>query len=220
MNGYFRRGWQHLRCYLYVMPLALSMAVLLLVCMVQMVAIDARPYTDDTPKRVVDFIMVEPKIETIVLAPVKPVEPLPEPKTVVLSENLTFDESALNMKPEVKFKKFQAPTLTVSSNFSHMGLGRRHTIGSRAKPSYPREAKYDQVEGTVYLQFDINKRGIPTNISVLESQPLGVFDEAAINAVKKWRYAKKYSHGKLVGTPNFRNRINFRLDEMNLVSSE
>lgn len=220
MKGYFRRGWQHLRCYFYVMPLALSMAVLLLVCMVQMVAIDAKPYIDDTAKRVVDFIMVEPNIETIVLAPVKPAEPLPEPKTFELSESVTVDESALNMRPEVSFDQFKAPKLTVSSDFSYMGLGRRHTVGSRAKPSYPREAKYAQVEGTVYLQFDINKRGIPTNISVLESQPLGIFDQAAINAVKKWRYAKKYSHGKLIGTPNFRNRINFRLDEMNLASSE
>lgn len=220
MKGYFRRGWQQLRSYLYVMPLALSMAVLLLVCMVQMVAIDAKPYTDDTAKRVVDFTMVEPNIETIVLAPVKPAEPLPEPKTFELSESVTIDESALNMRPEVSFNQFKAPKLTVSSNFSYMGLGRRHTVGPRAKPSYPREAKYAQVEGTVYLQFDINKRGIPTNISVLESQPLGIFDQAAINAVKKWRYAKKYSHGKLIGTPNFRNRINFRLDEMNLASTE
>jgi protein TonB len=220
MNEYFSSGWQNLRRYLYVMPMAFSVAVLLLVCMVRMTAIDTKPDIEDAPKRVVDFIMVEPNIDTIVLAPVKPEEPLPEPKTFELSENLSIDESALNMRPEVNFNQFKAPKLTVSNNFSYMGLGRRHTIGSRAKPSYPREAKHAQIEGTVYLQFDINKRGIPTNISVLESKPKGVFDQAAINAVKKWRYAKKYSHGKLIGTPNFRNRINFRLDEMNLASTE
>lgn len=216
----FKGSWQSLRRYLYVMPLALSVAVLLLVCMVQMTAIDLKPKADDAPKRVVDFIMVEPNIETIVLAPVKPAEPLPEPKTFELSDSMMVDEAALNMQPEISMAKFRAPKLTVSSNFSYMGLGRRHTVGPRAKPSYPREAKYAQVEGTVYLQFDINKRGIPTNIAVLESQPEGVFDQAAINAVKKWRYAKKYSHGKLVGTSNFRNRINFRLDELNIASTE
>lgn len=218
MSEYFSCSWQGLLRYLYVMPLAFSVAVLLLVCMVQMTAIDKKPDIEDAPKRVVDFIMVQPNIETIVSAPVKPTEPLPEPKMFDVSESLTVDESALNMRSEVSFNQIKAPKLMVSNNFSYMGLGRRHTVGSRAKPSYPREAKHAQIEGTVYLQFDINKRGMPTNISILESKPEGVFDQAAIKAVKKWRYAKKYSHGKLIGTPNFRNRINFRLDEMNLAS--
>lgn len=220
MEFNLKHGWQSLRGYLYVMPLAFAMALLLLVCMVQMTAIEAKPKLENSTKRVVDFTMVEPNIETVVLAPIKPAEPLPEPKIFELSEHLTVDENALNMQPSMSFSKFKAPELTVSNNFSYMGLGRRQALGSRAKPSYPREAKNAQVEGTVYLQFDINKRGIPTNITVLESKPQGVFDQAAIKAVKKWRYAKKYSHGKLVGTQNYRNRINFRLDEMNLASSE
>lgn len=205
---------------LWVMPLAMSVTVGLLLWMVKMTWLDASHIEEVKPQVAFDFIIKEPNIETFIAPPVKPKEPMPTPKTFDVVKTLKIDENALNMRPEIKTARFKAPKLVISSNFSHMGLGQRQVLGSRAKPSYPREAKNAQVEGTVYLEFDISKRGIPRNIRILESQPEGVFDVAAINAVKKWRYARKFSNGEAIETPNFRNRVNFRLDEMNLASAQ
>jgi len=198
-------------------PLALSVTVVLLLWMVQVTRIDNLVRPDDEAGRLVDFILQPPSIDTIVLAPVKPEEPLVEPETYDIAEAVSVDEPALNMRTAIKFESFKKPQFEIDANFAYMGLGLRQVLGSRAKPSYPREAKNAQVEGTVFLQYDINTRGIPVNIHILESQPEGIFDQAAIKAVKKWRYAKKYSDGAAISTLDFRNRINFRLDEMNLV---
>lgn len=216
MNLTVKADWQR---YIFVLPLAMSVTFVMLCWMVDMTRFDGEVVAQAELPRVADIFIKEPHIETFMPPPIKPTEPLPEPKSYDVVNNLNIDDQALNMRPEIELNTFTAPKLIVSSNFSYMGLGQRKVVGPRAKPSYPREAKYAGIEGSVYLEFDISVRGIPTNIRVLESTPVGVFDQAAISAASKWRYARKYSDGEAIATPNFRNRINFRLDEMNLASN-
>ena len=53
-------------------------------------------------------------------------------------------------------------------------------------PVYPRAAQEDGVQGVVILEVTIGPTGEVSNITVLRSVPL--LDEAAITAVKQWRY--------------------------------
>jgi len=62
-------------------------------------------------------------------------------------------------------------------------------IISRAIPRYPNRALSTNIEGWVSVSFDISIRGLPENITILESQPTGTFDRAALKAVKKWRFS-------------------------------
>lgn len=59
---------------------------------------------------------------------------------------------------------------------------------STKPPKYPVEAIRKRIEGYVKLEFDISERGEPINISVIESSPANVFDQAAIYSFKGWRY--------------------------------
>ncbi|MEL6199474.1 MAG: TonB family protein, partial [Pseudomonadota bacterium] len=59
---------------------------------------------------------------------------------------------------------------------------------SAAPPGYPRSAQRRGIEGWVDVGFSVRADGTTSDITVIESQPGSVFDEAATEAVSKWRY--------------------------------
>jgi protein TonB len=52
-----------------------------------------------------------------------------------------------------------------------------------------------------------------TNPIVLEAEPPGVFDKAALDAVKKFKYKPQIVEGQAVEVPGVRNIIRFELDK-------
>jgi protein TonB len=54
---------------------------------------------------------------------------------------------------------------------------------------YPREARLSSTEGWVDLEFMISADGMPSDIVVKASEPRRVFDAAAIQALRQWRFA-------------------------------
>lgn len=78
----------------------------------------------------------------------------------------------------------------------------------REAPVYPKEAYTNNVQGWVELEFDINTDGSVKNAEVIESSPDGVFDQAALNAIKKWRYTSSNEE-----TINTKVQIDFRLEQ-------
>jgi TonB family protein len=79
-----------------------------------------------------------------------------------------------------------------------------------APPDYPPTALAQHVSGSVMLEFTVNVRGETRDIHVLESLPTGVFDQAAINAVKHWRYAPMVVDGAAIEVP-VKTRMRFEL---------
>ncbi|PYT16411.1 MAG: hypothetical protein DMF51_04845 [Acidobacteria bacterium] len=71
--------------------------------------------------------------------------------------------------------------------------------GSKKQPTYPEIARKAKVSGQVILQAVIKKDGTVGEIQVLRSpgSKFG-FDEAAIAAVKQWRYKPGLQNGKPV----------------------
>jgi protein TonB len=55
------------------------------------------------------------------------------------------------------------------------------------RPVYPKEAKRARIQGTVTLAIDISKTGEVISIRVISGHPALV--PAAVDAVRKWRYA-------------------------------
>ncbi len=56
------------------------------------------------------------------------------------------------------------------------------------RPSYPTEALRDGTEGWVDLAFQVGPDGRPGSIEVVDAQPRGVFDRAAVSAIQAARY--------------------------------
>jgi TonB family protein len=58
----------------------------------------------------------------------------------------------------------------------------------RASPLYPARARAAGIEGHVVVSFDIVEDGSVRVLEIEASEPPGVFDEAAIGAIQRWRY--------------------------------
>lgn len=79
----------------------------------------------------------------------------------------------------------------------------------RSLPRYPIEAARQKVKGWVKLKFSINRDGGVENIEVLDSLPPVIFDQAAIDALNRWKYKAKLEKGKTVRQENLSVRIDF-----------
>ncbi|HSC07576.1 MAG TPA: energy transducer TonB [Steroidobacteraceae bacterium] len=55
-------------------------------------------------------------------------------------------------------------------------------------PEYPAKAQRRRVEGYVDLHFTTNETGEVVDVSVAKAEPAEVFDDAAIRALKKWKF--------------------------------
>jgi len=88
-------------------------------------------------------------------------------------------------------------------------------IISRAPPRYPSRALSRNIEGWVHVGFDLDAKGQPENVKVLESEPAGVFDSAAMKSVKKWRFspARNQDTGLPVPSTNIATKVQFRLGD-------
>ena len=63
-------------------------------------------------------------------------------------------------------------------------------------PIYPRMAKKSGTEGWVEVIFMIKKNGRTKNIQVIRSDPEGIFEKSAIDAIKSWRFSPVTDSGK------------------------
>jgi len=69
---------------------------------------------------------------------------------------------------------------------------------SRQPPQYPYKAARRGIEGWVRVTFDVTETGSVDNVEVIESSPPGVFDNAAVQAVYRWRFKPRIINGKAI----------------------
>jgi TonB family protein len=55
-------------------------------------------------------------------------------------------------------------------------------------PEYPERALAQKISGAVTVEFIVGTKGETLDVRVVASEPAGIFDRSAINAVKRWRY--------------------------------
>ena len=63
-------------------------------------------------------------------------------------------------------------------------------------PDFPLEARKRGIEGWVDLQFLVNPDGSVGDVTVVGAQPVGVFEQSAIDAVRRWRFQPVMRAGK------------------------
>jgi TonB family protein len=57
------------------------------------------------------------------------------------------------------------------------------------QPVYPRRALSDGIEGRVVVEFALGRDGGVRDLRLVSSVPVGVFDQAALDAMRSWKYA-------------------------------
>jgi protein TonB len=88
--------------------------------------------------------------------------------------------------PEMEPPKFDAALL--DDAFSVGDLDAPLTVVSRVSPVYPAQAKYKGIQGWVTVRFVVSETGKAGDITVMKSEPPGVFDQSVIRCVSGWRF--------------------------------
>jgi protein TonB len=68
----------------------------------------------------------------------------------------------------------------------------------RVPPVYPTRAERLRLGGTVVVEFTINAVGRVEGAKVVSSKPSRIFDQAALQAILRWRFKPKLEDGKPV----------------------
>lgn len=77
---------------------------------------------------------------------------------------------------------------------------------------YPEAQKNAEIQGWVLVAYDVDQTGEVNNVRVADSYPKGVFDQAAIEFVRTWRFQPQKRAGTPEAVPNMQSRISFTLD--------
>lgn len=82
----------------------------------------------------------------------------------------------------------------------------------RIEPDYPQRASQRGIEGWVVVQFTITPAGTVTEARVVDAQPKGIFDAAAVKAVERWKYNPKVENGVAVERRGVQVMLTFKLE--------
>jgi protein TonB len=69
---------------------------------------------------------------------------------------------------------------------------------SSPSPRHPELARGRGREGTVFVEADVDERGVPSAVRVRQSSGHAILDEAAVAAIDRWRFSPARSAGKPV----------------------
>jgi protein TonB len=193
------------------------------------------PYLIDTDPEIKSYEKIASGVDVIRIKPPEPEEPdEPEPKKPdEPEEKEPKPEKAPEMKkpvetqmslpfevnprlpagpgtlklPEMMISKISLPGHT----FAPGELDKPLAAVSRIPPTYPLRAKRNNIEGWVKVRFVINKQGRVEDITIIDEDPPGVFDQAVINCVSKWRFKPGTVGGVEVRTAA-ETTVRFQLD--------
>ncbi len=79
-------------------------------------------------------------------------------------------------------------------------------------PVYPEHAQQAGIEGYVELEYCVDRSGRTTHFTIIRSVPNGVFDAAAIDAAKQFRYRVELEDGVPVERHGVGHRFSFELE--------
>jgi protein TonB len=114
--------------------------------------------------------------------------------------------------------ELQPPTVDAKGSISKLAI----SVGGsdrdviplvRIEPEYPPRAAQRGIEGYCVVQFTITPAGTIKDATVVEGQPSGVFDSAALKAVARWKYNPKIEEGVAVERRGVRVRLSFQLEK-------
>ena len=83
----------------------------------------------------------------------------------------------------------------------------------RVPPKYPVSAARDGVEGWVELNFSIDETGRVIDAKVVQAEPKRLFNKAALNAIKRWKYKPTIDGGTAKVQRGQSVVLEFKLDQ-------
>jgi len=111
-------------------------------------------------------------------------------------------------------RKLGATPAAVAAAPAHTAVSRGDSDAQplfRAAPEYPRRALQRELEGFVRLSFRVTEQGRVVGAAVVEAEPAGIFDRAALDALEQWKYQPRIRAGQPVVQENMEVVLRFVL---------
>jgi periplasmic protein TonB len=110
---------------------------------------------------------------------------------------------------------------SVSVSFDTSNLGHGISVGSdrdviplvRINPEYPTRARERGIEGWVQVEFTITAAGTVADAKVVDAEPKGLFDRAALEAIGRWKYNPKVVDGRAMERRGVQVQLTFNLEK-------
>lgn len=149
------------------------------------------PRPEESPKR---LTAVKP-------GPQEPPPPIPRSENQDDGDGTTYEGILIEpVDPGTGFEKDFGPTDTDP------------VVLVRVAPQYPPRAAERGVQGWVLVEFTIDPTGAVRDPVVIDADPKGVFERAAIRAVERWKYRPKIEAGKPTARRGIQTVLRFELD--------
>ncbi len=128
----------------------------------------ARPLTDTPPEVATPSLLASPMATTATT--------LPRPAPLLVSDLLpTHGVSVAPVAEPIAPSASSVPTMPIPIRMP--------------QPIYPQNALARGIEGQVVVEFGLALDGSVQDLHVIDAQPADVFDQAAIQAMRSWKYA-------------------------------
>jgi len=109
----------------------------------------------------------------------------------------------------------------VTPTFDTGNLGHGISVGSdrdvvplvRINPEYPARARSRGVEGWVQVEFTITPAGTVADQKVIDADPKGLFERAALDAIGRWKYNPKVVDGRAMERRGVAVVLTFKLEK-------
>ena len=190
--------------------LGFVITVALFLVMQALIKSDKSPFTDAPTGRIVDFVRLiedaQIEIKDRKPPPPPPVdEPPPDmPRPTMESSDTDIGVDIGHVDPGIGGIDIGAGGYSADGEYLPI---------VKVKPIYPRRAQTRGIEGYVLLEFTVTRSGAVADPVVVESDPPGIFDRAAVNAALKFKYKPKVVNGEPIDVAGVLHRITFELAE-------
>jgi protein TonB len=163
---------------------------------------------DNTP--LIELAQLPPEKPPI-LKPALPEKPLPSAPPPVREASIASTVDGLDVQPV----DVSIPSVNIDNTVSSVTQTPEQdaTPVVRMEPKYPIDAARNGIQGWVELSFSIDSTGQVQDVKVTNSEPRRVFDQAAMQALKRWKYRPKVVDGKAIVQPNLAVRLDFNLEQ-------
>ncbi|AQT61658.1 energy transducer TonB [Cellvibrio mixtus] len=206
--------------YSFSLVAAVVLGLLVFVAMQALIATDGMFQEPDKSHTYLNFVRVDTSNDDVNTKDRRLPEPPPPPETPPdvpdLSNQMMATNTNLNMdmpKIGTQVSGGSGPFLgTLSAGDGMSGFDTDVIPVVRVPPAYPQRAKQAKLEGKVTMAVTIRPDGTVADVQVIESNPPRLFDQAAIQAMQRWKFRPKIVNGK-PEAQRARQTIDFKLSQ-------
>jgi len=155
--------------------------------------------------------LLEPTPEPVPTPESLPEEPAPPKSEEILTTNQSEEIAAPQPTPEPKrVERKPTPQRATPVAAAMSANVPKPVVIRNTPPIYPETARRAGWEGRVIVRVEVSAEGLPVSVALEKSSNFGVLDQAALRAVKSWRFQPRMMGGvAMTGTVDV--PVNFTL---------